>query len=64
MLIPKRVAATATATGFAVFVDRYLYCFARRHPSSAAGNGLHDHDDLLDDFSAQASATGITTLNR
>ncbi len=54
--------APATIAGFAPFVDRYLDGFARRHPSIAAGNGLHDHDDLLDDFSAQAIAAEITTL--
>ncbi|WP_373059781.1 DUF885 domain-containing protein [Gemmatimonas sp.] len=54
--------ATSTASGFAPFVDRYLDGFARRHPSIAAGNGLHDHDDLLDDFSAQAIAVEIATL--
>ena len=54
-------AVPATA-GFAPFVDRYLDGFARRHPSIAAGNGLHDHDDQLDDFSAAAIAAEITTL--
>jgi len=53
------VAATA---GFAPFVDRYLDGFARRHPSIAAGNGLHNHDDRLDDFSAPAIAAEIATL--
>lgn len=51
----------ATA-GFAPFVDRYLDGFARRHPSIAAGNGLHNHDDRLDDFSAPAIAAEIATL--
>ena len=51
----------ATAS-FAPFVDRYLDGFARRHPSIAAGNGLHNHDDRLDDFSAQAIAAEIATL--
>ncbi|PHX65566.1 MAG: hypothetical protein CK550_04110 [Gemmatimonadetes bacterium] len=54
-------AVPATA-GFAPFVDRYLDGFARRHPSIAAGNGLHNHDDRLDDFSAQAIAAEIATL--
>ena len=54
-------AVPATA-GFAPFVDRYLDGFARRHPSIADGNGLHDHDDRLDDFSAQAIAAEIATL--
>ncbi len=49
---------------FARFVDRYLDDFARRHPSIAAGNGLHQHDDLLDDFSAQAIRREIDALHR
>ena len=53
---------TATTAGLAPFVDRYLDGFARRHPSIAAGNGLHDHDDLLDDFSAAAITGEIATL--
>ncbi len=54
--------AATTSSGFAPFVDRYLDGFALRHPSIAAGNGLHDHDDLLDDFSAQAITSEIATL--
>lgn len=49
---------------FASFVDRYLDDFARRHPSIAAGNGLHQHDDLLDDFSATEIAAEIAALKR
>jgi uncharacterized protein (DUF885 family) len=48
--------------GFAAFVDDYLDAFARRHPSIAAGNGLHDHDDRLDDFSAAAIEREIAEL--
>jgi uncharacterized protein (DUF885 family) len=49
---------------FARFVDRYLDDFARRHPSIAAGNGIHDHDDLLDDFSAAGILAEIAALER
>lgn len=49
---------------FARFVDRYLDDFARRHPSIAAGNGIHDHDDLLDDFSAAGIRAEIAALQR
>ena len=49
---------------FGEFVDRYLDDFARRHPSIAAGNGLHQHDDRLDDFSATAIAEEIVALKR
>ncbi len=49
---------------FSRFVDRYLDDFARRHPSIAAGNGIHDHDDLLDDFSAAGIRNEIAALKR
>src|SRR5690348_9593456 len=49
---------------FASFVDRYLDDWARRHPSIAAGNGLHQHDDLLDDFSASGIREEIAALKR
>ena len=46
--------APPRAPAFASLVDGYLDAFARRHPSIAAGNGLHQHDALLEDFSAAA----------
>jgi hypothetical protein len=49
---------------FAAFVDRYLDAFARRHPSIAAGNGIHDHDDLLEDFSAAGVRQEVADLKR
>ena len=49
---------------FAAFVDQYLLGFARRHPSIAAGNGIHDYDGTLDDFSAAAITREITELKR
>jgi uncharacterized protein (DUF885 family) len=49
---------------FAEFVDQYLDDFARRHPSIAAGNGLHQHDDRLDDFTATGIAEEIAALKR
>jgi uncharacterized protein (DUF885 family) len=66
-------AATATAlacapplrsspTPFTQLVDEYLDQFARRHPSIAAGNGLHGHDDALEDFSAGAIASEVAWL--
>lgn len=54
----------ARAPSFADMVDRYLDGFAARHPSIAAGNGLHAHDDRLDDFSAAAVAAEVATLKR
>ena len=60
------LAATPTprrsAESFPAFVDRYLDDFARRHPSIAGGNGIHDHDDLLDDFSATAIRREVADL--
>jgi uncharacterized protein (DUF885 family) len=54
--------APSESKAFARFVDDYLDDFARRHPSIAAGNGIHAHDDLLDDFSAAAIKSEITKL--
>jgi len=54
----------AQSPAFASFVDRYLDDFARRHPSIAAGNGIHDHDDRLDDFSATGIAAEIKSLEQ
>jgi uncharacterized protein (DUF885 family) len=52
------------STEFGRFVDRYLDDFAKRHPSIAAGNGIHDHDDRLDDFTAPGIAAEVTSLER
>ena len=57
-------APPAQSGDFARFVDGYLDAFARRHPSIAAGNGIHDHDDLLDDLSAGAIGQEIAELKR
>jgi uncharacterized protein (DUF885 family) len=38
-------------------VDEFLDQFAKHHPSIAAGNGLHQADDRLEDFSAAAIAS-------
>ena len=58
-------AAPASQSGaFARFVVDYLDAFARRHPSIAAGNGLHQHDDILDDFSAAAIRAEIAALKQ
>ena len=55
---------TAQSPEFSRFVDRYLDDWARRHPSIAAGNGIHDHDGRLDDFSAAGIAAEIAALKR
>ncbi len=44
---------------FDAFVDAFLDHFAQRHPSIAAGNGIHVYDERLEDFSASAIATEI-----
>jgi len=59
------VTSFAMAPGFGAFatlVDEYLDQFARRHPSIAAGNGLHAHDGTLEDLSAAAVAAEVTWL--
>ena len=61
---PIAAAPSSQSRTFAQFVDQYLDGFATRHPSIAAGNGLHQHDDLLDDFTAATITREITTLKR
>ena len=47
---------------FARFVDAYLDRFAQYHPSIAAGNGIHVHDDRLEEFSASSVAAEVAWL--
>jgi uncharacterized protein (DUF885 family) len=54
---------TQRANSFPSIVDNYLDQFSRRHPSIAAGNGLHAHDDALEDFSAGAIASEVAWLH-
>jgi uncharacterized protein (DUF885 family) len=63
-LTPLGAAPPMQSAELARFVDTYLDDFARRHPSIAAGNGLHAHDDRLDDFSAAAITAEIAALKR
>lgn len=49
-------------TSFDAFVDAYLDGFARYHPSIAAGNGLHQGDARLEDFSASGIRNEIAWL--
>jgi uncharacterized protein (DUF885 family) len=49
----------ASSPEFAALVDEYLDQFAQHHPSIAAGNGIHSHDDTLEDFSAGAIAAEV-----
>jgi hypothetical protein len=61
-LTPVAASPEPQSSAFARFVDRYLDAFALRHPSIAAGNGLHQRDDRLDDFSAAAIQREIRDL--
>jgi hypothetical protein len=63
-LLPLGASRPPRSDEFARFVDRYLDDFARRHPSIAAGNGIHEHDDLLEDFSPAAIRAEIAALQR
>jgi len=63
-LVPLAAVPSHPPAAFASFVDRYLDEFAQRHPSIAGGNGIHDHDDVLDDFSAIAVQREIAALKR
>jgi uncharacterized protein (DUF885 family) len=61
--IEAAAAAAASTPSFAVLVDDYLEKFGHFHPSIAAGNGLHDHDGELEDFSAASIAAEIKWLH-
>ncbi len=61
---PRAPAASVATPAFAAFVDQYLLDFARRHPSIAAGNGIHEFDGTLDDFAAGAIQREIAELKR
>ncbi len=58
------VKPNAAPSPFAPLVDEYLEQFAARHPSIAAGNGLHQHDGRLEDFSAAAVAAEMAWLTQ
>ena len=61
-LVPLGASRLPAPGAFAAFVDSYLDEFARRHPSIAAGNGIHMHDNLLEDFSPSAVVAEIAKL--
>jgi uncharacterized protein (DUF885 family) len=48
---------------FAALADEYLDQFARRHPSIAAGNGIHTADATLEDFSSAGIAAEVEWLH-
>ncbi len=56
---PIATAAPVESPAFTAFVDEFLNQFAAHHPSIAAGNGLHQADEKLEDFSATAIQSEI-----
>ncbi len=44
------------------FVDEYLAYLYEAHPTNAAFDGVHLHDDLLEDFGRQAIDAQIRAL--
>ena len=56
---PPGPASSRGSTAFPAIVDEFLDQFTKHHPSIAAGNGLHQADDRLEDFSAAAIASEI-----
>ena len=61
---PPGPAASPAPPAFGAFVDQFLDQFARMNPSIAAGNGLHQHDDTLEDFSAAGIRAQVATWQR
>src|SRR5271156_5412993 len=57
------VAQGSPPRSFAAFVDDYLDRFGHFHPSIAAGNGLHDHDGELENFSSENITQEIAWLH-
>jgi uncharacterized protein (DUF885 family) len=52
------------SAAFTTLVDEFLDQFAAHHPSIAAGNGLHQADERLEDFSAAAIESEIAMWRR
>ncbi len=49
------------SAAFASLVDEFLDHFASRHPSIAAGNGLHEYDGRLENFSPEAIRSEVAS---
>jgi uncharacterized protein (DUF885 family) len=54
--------APAKATPFARFVDEYYDAYFTLRPSEGTAVGLHQYDDALENFSAEAAAARIARL--
>ena len=50
----KRTRSTHSAEPLSHFVDEYLAYLQESHPTEAAFDGVHLHDDLLEDYSREA----------
>ena len=50
----RRSTPTFSAEPLSHFVDEYLGYLHETHPTAAADDGMHAHDDLLEDFSRSA----------
>jgi uncharacterized protein (DUF885 family) len=61
-LLTLSLACRPSAPPFAAMVDEYLDQFAKRHPSIAAGNGIHTYDATLEDVSAAAVTAEVQWL--
>ena len=62
LLAPAARAQGARRATFAVAVDAWLDAFARRHPSIAAGNGIHAYDSRMEDFAVPAMRGELAAL--
>ena len=68
-LVAPAAAAAAQSAGtpsrnvaFDRAVDAWLDAFARRHPSIAAGNGIHTYDGTMENFAARAMTRETAAL--
>lgn len=61
--VAQPAATSARNAAFDRAVDAWLDAFARRHPSIAAGNGIHTYDGTMEDFSAAAVAREVMALH-
>jgi uncharacterized protein (DUF885 family) len=63
-LLSVAAAPPVSQSVFSRLTDEYLDAFAARHSSIAAGNGLHQYDGRLDDFSPTAVSAEVVDLGQ